>query len=168
MKGILWICRVGSVFLMVGALRVTPLPTVRGGVHRQEALSREAVRGRAIYLNGATDGGMIYARIGESGDEVPATVLPCASCHGSAGEGVSEGGIRPSPLYWESLTTEAVSGETSARRKAYDEELLARAIRSGVDPDGRPPRAEMPRHVLSPTQMADLIAFLKTLHESDR
>lgn len=49
------------------------------------------------------------------------------------------------------------------RRRAYTEETLARAIREGVDSEGRALDPLMPHFDLGPSDMAALIAYLKTL-----
>lgn len=48
-------------------------------------------------------------------------------------------------------------------RPTYADELLARAIREGVDVTGRRMHLSMPRYALEPSALAALTAFLKTL-----
>src|SRR5260370_34721180 len=55
-------------------------------------------------------------------------------------------------------------GEGVARRGSrYTGQSLARAIRAGIDPDGRPLDYLMPRFPLADAAMAMLIAYLKQL-----
>jgi mono/diheme cytochrome c family protein len=136
----------------------------QAGAQTQKELSPQEMKGERIYQWGEGDGDEIIAILG-SGLEVPATTLRCANCHGNSGEGRSEGGIRVPPIYWESLTSGGTSSQTRPRRKAYDEQSLARAIREGVDPDSRSLNSAMPHYRLTSAQMADLIAYLKTLQE---
>jgi ABC-type branched-subunit amino acid transport system substrate-binding protein len=118
------------------------LPLLLGAAPREE-------RGREIYLEGA---GEITAVIGEEGGtEVPASALPCASCHGRDGRGRSEGGVKPSDL-----------------TRIDDERSLKRAIAMGLSSKGEPLQVAMPRYRMSRQDMADLISYIKTLgHESD-
>ncbi len=58
-------------------------------------LSDLEARGKEIYLTGTTsDGAAITALMGDDRIEVPATALPCGSCHGADGRGRPEGGWR--------------------------------------------------------------------------
>jgi hypothetical protein len=50
-----------------------------------------------------------------------------------------------------------------ADREPYTDALLARAIRDGIDSDGKPLGALMPRFAIGDADMAALIAYLKTL-----
>jgi len=53
-------------------------------------------RGKRLYLAGESAAGRkVVALIGADNAEVAASVVPCASCHGRAGRGKAEGGIRP-------------------------------------------------------------------------
>lgn len=49
------------------------------------------------------------------------------------------------------------------QRPAYDEASLARAIREGIDVNGRRMNASMPRYALDPAAIESLTAYLKTL-----
>src|SRR6185295_3623246 len=60
-------------------------------------------RGKEIYLNGSSVGGVIVAALGSGDLEVPAGSFPCSNCHGLKGEGSREGGIQPPRLDWRSL-----------------------------------------------------------------
>jgi hypothetical protein len=48
-------------------------------------------------------------------------------------------------------------------RSAYDEASLGRALRAGVDPDGKPLQAPMPRYELDDEAVADLAVYLRSL-----
>jgi hypothetical protein len=55
-------------------------------------LSPQEKRGKAFYLRGESSSGKeITAMMGEI--EVPAPTLPCSGCHGTRGEGKTEGGV---------------------------------------------------------------------------
>ena len=60
-------------------------------------------RGKAFYLRGESASGQeITAMMGEV--DVPASTLSCAGCHGSRGEGKTEGGVTAGALVWSNLT----------------------------------------------------------------
>src|SRR4029453_16913615 len=82
------------------------------------ALTLQERRGQQIYLQGTSPaGGELTAVLGKEGAEVPASVVPCANCHGHDGRGKPEGGLVPSNITWEALTTPY--GVTSATGRAH-------------------------------------------------
>lgn len=155
-----------SLALAAAVCLALPRPAPGGGASDASArseLSSQERRGKQIYLKGlGGDRGEIRAVLG--GDfELPATALPCASCHGPAGEGTSEGGLQPPPVTWAALTAPHTSPLTGRSRGPYGEASLARAIHAGLDPAGARLHAGMPRYRMAAGQMADLIAYLKRL-----
>ena len=96
----------------------------------QNPLTPEERRGKRIYIYGTSPSGReIVASVGEAGLEVPAGVMACANCHGTHGQGKTEGSIRPSNLTWESLTKS--HGEASSTKRIhppYTEQSLEGAI----------------------------------------
>ncbi|MCH9650516.1 MAG: ABC transporter substrate-binding protein [Deltaproteobacteria bacterium] len=122
-------------------------------------------RGREIFRRGVdADGKDIQAAMGPEGVEVPASLLPCASCHGHDGRGRPEGGISPSNLTWEALTKPyGVRHEGGREHPPYDEASLRRAITMGVDSAGNPLNSTMPQYRLSRRDADDLVAYLKLL-----
>ena len=126
-------------------------------------LSPQEVRGKQIYVRGEAPGGKpITALMGGEGVEVPATIVPCASCHGADARGRTEAGVRPSNLRWDVLTKPyAAAGERS--HPPYTRATIKRAVTMGVDPAGHKLQAAMPRYRMSLAQMDDLIAYLQKL-----
>ena len=104
------------------------------------ALSDAEKRGKQIYLRGTSaDGSEVNALVGREGVALPASAVPCASCHGPDGRGRPEGGIIPPDIRWSELTKVYGHVHEEGRRQgrrhpAFDEESLARLIRTGVDP----------------------------------
>ena len=134
-------------------------------VHGAAELTPQEQRGRQIYRDGTSpSGGEIVALLGDARIEVPATSVPCASCHGRDGRGRPEGGVAPSDLRWESVTRPyGVTHPGGRTHPPYDERLLKRAISLGIDPAGNPLHVAMPRFRMTLQDMADLTAYLKRL-----
>jgi ABC-type branched-subunit amino acid transport system substrate-binding protein len=146
---------------LIGGARV-------GDAQGRRGLSPQEQRGRQIYLKGETSGGEeIKVRLGSDNLEVPAAAFACVNCHGLQANGTSEGGLQPPPITWATLTAPHTSALTNRERAAYTEELLARAIRSGLDPAGVPLHPGMPQYELTAGQMADLIAYLKQVGQAN-
>lgn len=131
-------------------------------------LSEKEAAGRRIYQTGASPSGGEITAVMSGQTELPATVLPCSSCHGEDGRGNPEGGVKPSDLTWEALTRPyGVRHESGREHPPYDERLLKRAITLGVDPAGNELHVGMPRYRMSIEDMEALIAYIRQLG-SDR
>jgi len=127
-------------------------------------------RGKQIYFEGSSpNGGEIIAIVGTEGVTLPASVVPCASCHGTDGLGRREGGVIPPDLRWSELTK--VYGhvhEDGRKHQAFDESSVARLIRTGVDPDFNKLDKSMPLYTMSIEDMDSLIAYMRFLeHDWD-
>ena len=130
-------------------------------------LTSQERRGRAIYLRGETASGReLGATVGEL--DVPGSTMTCAGCHGTRGEGKTEGGVTAGNLTWSNLIKPyGHTHPTSRKHGAFDEASFARAVTGGVDPAGNRMLVAMPRYKIHPEDMADLVAYLKRI-ESDR
>lgn len=128
-------------------------------------LEKQIARGRQIYIEGTSpSGGEIIAVMSDAGVEVPASAVPCASCHGRDGKGRPEGGVQPTDLTWTNLTKPyGVTHASGRKHPPYDERSLKRAISLGLDPAGQPLHVAMPRFRMSLQDMADLAAYMKRL-----
>jgi mono/diheme cytochrome c family protein len=85
----------------------------------------------------------------------------CVHCHGEDGRGgvpIMMGYVVPADITYDGLTSEEHAGH-----EPYTEETIRRAIRSGVDPEGRPLDPTMPRWDMKDEDMDDLIDYLRTL-----
>lgn len=125
--------------------------------------------GRLIYDRGEGDGREITAVLGgPGGAEVPASALPCGSCHGARGEGGTEGGVSPTNITWPALTRPyGVRSPSGRERPAYDASKLKRAIGMGVDAAGNDLHVAMPRYQLTHAEADALVAYLKHLGTLD-
>lgn len=133
------------------------------------ALSDAEKRGKQIYLRGTSaDGSEVNALVGREGVALPASAVPCASCHGPDGRGRAEGGVIPPDIRWSELTKVYGHVHEEGRRQgrrhpAFDEQSLASLIRTGVDPGDNRLDQAMPMYQMPEGDMADLIAYLKRL-----
>ena len=148
---------------------VLGLAMMLGPIAGNAAMSAAQLRGKQIYLEGISPGGSeITAIVGTEGVALPASAVPCASCHGPDGVGRPEGGVLPPDIRWDALTkTYGHVHEDGRRHPAFDTASLALLLRTGVDPaDNRLDQA-MPLYAMSESDMADLLAYLQQL-EMDR
>jgi ABC-type branched-subunit amino acid transport system substrate-binding protein len=126
-------------------------------------LSPAEKRGKAFYLRGESSSGQeISATMSEI--DVPASTLTCAGCHGTRGEGKTEGGVTAGNLTWSHLTKVYGHDDEGGRKHpAFSEISFTRAVTSGLDPAGNKLVVAMPRYRMPQQDMADLIAYLKRI-----
>ncbi|MCJ7683105.1 MAG: cytochrome c [Desulfobacteraceae bacterium] len=82
--------------------------------------------------------------------------LTCASCHGPNGQGGKH-----SMGMMQEMDAEDI--RWSVLQPEFDAEKFQLAVTKGQDPDGTQLSTDMPRWNISDEDLADLIAFLKTL-----
>jgi len=83
-------------------------------------------------------------------------VPACASCHGTNGRG----GVHNMGMM---QTMDAKDIRWSALQNEFDAENFRLAVTKGQDPDGTVLSTDMPRWSIGNEDLADLIAYLKTL-----
>ncbi|MCA1613929.1 MAG: c-type cytochrome, partial [Acidobacteria bacterium] len=137
--------------------QAAPAAQERRGLTPQEA------RGKAIYLRGESPSGReITATLADI--SVPAATVTCAGCHGSRGEGKTEGGITAGGLVWAHLTKPDGHTHPSGRKHGpFDEKSFMRSVTGGVDPSGNTMLVAMPRYRISTEDLSDVIAYLKRI-----
>jgi ABC-type branched-subunit amino acid transport system substrate-binding protein len=136
-----------------------------GAASGEAGPSAAQMRGKQIYLEGTSpSGGDITAIVGAEGVALPASAVPCASCHGPDGLGRPEGGVLPPDIRWSALTKTYGHVHSDGRRHpAFDQAAVARVLRTGLDPaDNRLDRS-MPLYAMSQEDMNALLAYLKYL-----
>lgn len=135
------------------------------GAADEEGLTSLEQLGQRIYTRGeGIAGHEILAVLGEGGTKVPASMMPCSSCHGSDGKGRAEGGVSPSDITWSALTRPYAASTPSGRQPPpYDERLAKRAVTMGLDSAGEPLHIAMPRYELTHEEAAGLVAYLQRL-----
>jgi hypothetical protein len=130
--------------------------------------------GESIYRYGMLGSGASLEGTRQSGNlSLAGADAACANCHQRSGLGRSEGVITIPPITGQYLFHSRAGSANEAvlpyvesvhgSREPYTEATLARAIRSGVDSEGRPLGVLMPRFLLDDANMAALIGYLKTL-----
>lgn len=132
-----------------------------------------AQAGQRIYREGVLSSGAPMTGVAQSGVPRRGADAACAACHRRSGFGTAEGSVVVRPIPGADLYQTRVAPATTPRiaqqlgkpvRPAYDDDSLARAIRRGIDVTGQAMSDVMPRYQLNDTDMAALIAYLKTLH----
>src|ERR1051325_6313085 len=126
-------------------------------------LTPQEKRGKAFYLRGESASGQeVTALMGEI--DVPASTLTCAGCHGTRGEGKTEGGVTAGPLTWSHLTKPyGHTDEGGRKHQAFSETSFVRMLTAGLDPAGNKLAVAMPSYRMSQEDMANLIAYLKRI-----
>ncbi len=155
--------------LLLGLLLLAGLPLAAG------AADAGAIKaGEAIYLQGVLGSGAALEGAREDGGVGTRGVdAACVNCHQRSGLGSKEGQTLIPPITGPYLfhARGAHSGETElpyvesmhGNRDPYTEATLARAIRDGIDSQGRPLSYLMPRYAIGDSDMAALIGYLKQL-----
>lgn len=128
-----------------------------------------------LYREGILPNGQPLRGTRPGGSPIEGRAAACANCHRRSGFGVEEGRIVIPPITGKYLFRESTGdtqpmvhpdpgAETAARRRnRYSSETLARAIRDGIDPDGRSLDYLMPRFPLDEASMTLLVGYLKEL-----
>lgn len=129
-----------------------------------EEAERQIERGRQLYVESTSPSGAEFIAVLGEGLEIEASAVPCSGCHGRDGRGRPEGGVTPTDITWDRLTRPyGATAPTGRRHPPYTESLMKRALSLGIDPGGAPFQVAMPRYRMSHQDMADLLAYLKTL-----
>ena len=134
-----------------------------------DGLTAHEQHGRQFYREGvARSGTSVAATFGQASLSLPATRVPCASCHGPDGLGRPDAGVVPSNVTWANLTKPyGLRHDNGRTHPAYTGDSILRAITDGIDPAGNALDPAMPRYALDDTTAQDLVAYLKRLG-SDR
>jgi mono/diheme cytochrome c family protein len=129
--------------------------------------------GETIYRQGVLPSGQLLQAEREPGMHIEGATAACINCHRRSGLGMTEGRrtippiagsylFHPRAANADELDLPFVEG-MKADRDPYDEQTLARAIRTGIGADGQPLSYLMPHFQLNDAEMAALIAYLKQL-----
>jgi mono/diheme cytochrome c family protein len=128
--------------------------------------------GQRIYREGITGSGAPLKAQTAAQTQLSGKTVACVACHRRSGYGGSEGQVSIRPITAGALFAEQTLPVHSPRikaqlgsrqRPAYSPALLERAIRQGMDSEGKPLNPLMPRFALSDDDLGALVAYLETL-----
>jgi len=115
--------------------------------------------GERIYFTATSERGTTVTYVGGPGSNgwmMGGGQMACASCHGPDGRG----GVHSMGMM---QSMDAKDIRWSALQNEFDAEKFRLAVTEGQDPDGTQLKTDMPRWNIGDDDLADLIAYLKTL-----
>ncbi|UXU88945.1 c-type cytochrome [Burkholderia sp. S-53] len=129
--------------------------------------------GEAIFQRGILGSGAPLEAVHQDGVRLQGAAAACVNCHRRSGLGSKEGNNTIPPITWrylvhpraqtaEDLDIPFVPGMRTDR-EPYTEERLARAVRDGIDSEGKPLGRLMPQYALGDADMAALTGYLQRL-----
>ena len=137
------------------------------------AAAKAESAGESIYLRGVLGSGAPLEGTREAGLVTTGADAACVNCHQRSGLGTIEGRVAVPPVTGQFLFHPRTQDPSQPElpyieglrgdRDPYTEETLARAIRDGVDSEGRLLGYVMPRYALGEADMASLVTYLKKL-----
>lgn len=135
------------------------------------AAAASVALGESIYLEGRLLTGEPVRAAVQRGVTLSGRDAACVQCHRRSGLGASEGQKVVRPIAGRLLFAPQPAGgggrwaelTGGAAHPPYTRASLARALRDGVDPSGRPLDALMPRYRLGDDEIAQLHAYLEGL-----
>jgi hypothetical protein len=129
--------------------------------------------GERIYRAGVLPSGRPLRAVREGGVPIEGQAAACVNCHRRSGIGVNEGRISIPPISGKYLfrpgdrampeASIQPAGTTITRQQPYNAQTLVRAMREGVNADGRSLSYLMPRFELTDTDATVLVDYLKSL-----
>ncbi len=136
------------------------------------AATNALTEGEVLYRKGILASGAEVTAQRPGGGSISGSTAACVNCHRPSGMGSVEGGTLIPPVTAKYLFSsgglfarEATdhTERTTPNRPPYTGETLAKAIREGITPDGRPLNYVMPRYPLDNDTMSALISYLASL-----
>ena len=129
--------------------------------------------GERLYRHGVLSSGGPLLAERQGVEPMQGQAAACVNCHLRSGLGTVEGRIlippiTPKYLFRRVKVTAAESAPRASKagaamRSRYTDVTLARALREGIDPDGRKFDYLMPRYSLDEASMSALIGYLRNL-----
>ncbi|CAB3732736.1 hypothetical protein LMG24238_05877 [Paraburkholderia sediminicola] len=129
--------------------------------------------GEAIFQKGVLGSGEQLEAMHDGGVNLRGAAAACMNCHRRSGLGSREGNnnippitdrylVHPRADSPDDLDIPYIPGMRT-NREPYTDATIARAIRDGLDSEGKPLSNLMPQYALNDTDMAALIGYLKRL-----
>ncbi len=147
-------------------------PTASAGAAGRAGPGGDAA-GPSIYLRGVLGSGAPLEGTRGAGGAVAGADAACVNCHQRSGLGTVEGRVSVPPITGAYLFHSRAHDASEpllpyveglrGNRDPYTEATLARAIREGLDSQGRPLSPVMPRYALGGEDLAALVDYLKAL-----
>lgn len=124
--------------------------------------------GRRMYMDGILPSGDLMSAMIQNDIEVTGKQVRCGACHRRSGMGSTEGqqvvpAVTGKMLFKPLRLPASKPPETPILRLAYTRETLKRAIRNGIDANGKVLDPIMPRYPLDDDALDHLIGYLDTL-----
>jgi hypothetical protein len=129
--------------------------------------------GELLYRQGVLSSGEPLLAERQGVEPMQGRAAACVNCHLRSGLGTVEGRILIPPITSKYLfrrvgvtaaeMTQRASNAGPSTRSRYTDFTLARALREGIDPDGRKLDYLMPRYSLDEASMSALIGYLRNL-----
>ncbi|MFM0081023.1 c-type cytochrome [Paraburkholderia sediminicola] len=129
--------------------------------------------GEAIFQKGVLGSGEPVEAMHDGGVNLRGAAAACMNCHRRSGLGSREGNNNIPPITDRYLVHPRVENPEEfdlpyipgmrTNREPYTDATIARAIREGLDSEGKPLSNLMPQYALHDTDMAALIGYLKRL-----
>ncbi|QCP52001.1 cytochrome c [Trinickia violacea] len=134
-----------------------------------------ASAGAALYQQGVLSSGEPLQALHEDGVRLQGAAAACANCHRRSGLGSKEGNSSIPPITWRYLVEPRAQNPEDVElpyvpgmrfeREPYTDATIARAIREGIDSEGKPLSNLMPQYALNDADMQALIGYLKHLDQ---
>jgi len=118
--------------------------------------SSSSVVGRQLYRDGIRPSGKPLTAIVIGDTPLLGKQFSCDSCHGRSGMGTTEGNYVVPAITGDFL----FKASSNSSRPVYNQQSLARVLRSGIDPAGRTLNPLMPRYEFSDHEVALLANYL--------
>ncbi|WP_233886940.1 c-type cytochrome [Paraburkholderia flagellata] len=129
--------------------------------------------GQALYQQGILSSGEPLEAMHDGGVHLEGAAAACVNCHRRSGLGSREGNSSIPPITWRYLVEPRAQNTEDAdlpyvpgmraEREPYTDATIARAIREGIDSEGKPLSSLMPQYALNDADMQALIGYLKHL-----
>ena len=99
-----------------------------------DGLTETELRGHQLYREGTSaHGHEVIAKVGAEAVVLPASAVPCASCHGPDGRGRAEGGVIPPDIRWSELVkTYGHVHHDGRRHPPFDDDSFIRSMIAGI------------------------------------